>query len=427
MDPIKILNTTIDREKIIKLGNTQKPSSVMSLWERLKDLFGLSNEGKVLPLIKTVYFDQAASVSEKNSAFFTLKRIAGDGYKNNFKYSVNDSKITYSIEFIGDPIESDHDIKPFFEEIKNELSIDLEEYSSDSVIAFINNYSKLSVIKNDDKNYEEKFIAFRAILMEPRNKGNIFSINDFNKIGSFEEKKEYIEKHSHNYTANLSPTRLIDNIYQSVKQGNYEELRSQVEKDISRYKLQYNNKDISDISSLEEKLKNLNKKDVMIIFELLNQGIFPVIKDSFDKYDPIASQYSPLTGKTTINIEENEGRYTIIINNKKEMTESDIEKVSHLSDNILTDFDHDSMHLYSKYFIDDKISMNSFTSVLAKYKHEISKRMEDSLSNKFNYKQDRFLLLEEDINVKLEFSPYSLKKLTASDTESKIEYRLLKS
>lgn len=65
MDPIKILNTTIDREKIIKLGNTQKPSSVMSLWERLKDLFGLSNEGKVLPLIKTVYFDQAASVSEK--------------------------------------------------------------------------------------------------------------------------------------------------------------------------------------------------------------------------------------------------------------------------------------------------------------------------------------------------------------------------
>ncbi|VTP86950.1 Uncharacterised protein [Proteus vulgaris] len=109
------------------------------------------------------------------------------------------------------------------------------------------------------------------------------------------------------------------------------------------------------------------------------------------------------------------------------MTESDIEKVSHLSDNILTDFDHDSMHLYSKYFIDDKISMNSFTSVLAKYKHEISKRMEDSLSNKFNYKQDRFLLLEEDINVKLEFSPYSLKKLTASDTESKIEYRLLKS
>lgn len=103
-----------------------------------------------------------------------MKRIAGDGYKNNFKYSVNDSKITYSIEFIGDPIESDHDIKPFFEEIKNELSIDLEEYSSDSVIAFINNYSKLSVIKNDDKNYEEKFIAFRAILMEPRNKGNIF-------------------------------------------------------------------------------------------------------------------------------------------------------------------------------------------------------------------------------------------------------------
>ncbi|HEJ9626705.1 TPA: hypothetical protein SMN35_003995 [Proteus mirabilis] len=436
MDSIKFLNTNIDREKIVKLGDTQKPSSVVSLWERLKILFGLSNEEKVLTLINTIYFDQNASVSEKNSAFFKLKKIAGAEYKNNLDYVLNNDKISYIIRFKESRFISVNDINPFFETIKNELSIDLSCFPSNSDIkAFINNYSKLSAIENDenDKNYEEKITAFRAILTEwlDNKKFNCqydpFEISDFDKIKSFKDKRKYIEDHTNSYTSYISPDKLIDEIYQSMEDDSYEKLRLQAERDIPRWGLKYNNTEILNISSLDEKLKELNEQDIIIIFELLNQGLFPLIKNSFAKQDAITSKYSFFTGRTTINIDENKGSYFININNKKEVAESDVNNLNVISNNILTNFDHDSMNLYIKYFLDNNISIDDLPNKLAQYQHYVDKRDFDSIGDKFNYEQKRFLLLEENINVKFEFNPHSLKKLTIVPEESKIEYRLFNS
>lgn len=432
MDSIKFLNTNIGREKIAKLGDTQNPFSVISFWEKIKSLFNLSDEKKVLSLINTIYFDQNVSVLEKNSAFFKLKKIAGAEYKNNLDYVLTNDKISYIIRFNEIRFVSVNDINPFFETIKNELSIDLNYFSSSDIKAFINNYSKLPAIENN-QNYEEKIIAFRAILIEwldnreSKCQYKPFKISDFDKLESFKDKKKYIEVHTHNYTLYVSPDKLMDKIYQEMKNDSYEKLREQVEKDIPRYSLKFNNKDISNISSLDEILKNLNKNDTLFFLEILNQGIFPLIKNSFEKQNAITSYYSPLTGKTTVNIEGNEGNYSININNKKEVVESDVYKVSQLSNHILTNFDHDSMNLYAKYFLDNNISIDKLPNILDQYQHDVEKREVDSIGNKFNYKQDRFLLLEENINVKLEFNSHSLKKLTIVPEESKIEYRLFNS
>lgn len=432
MDSIKFLNTNIGREKIAKLGDTQNPFSVISFWEKIKSLFNLSDEKKVLSLINTIYFDQNVSVLEKNSAFFKLKKIAGAEYKNNLDYVLTNDKISYIIRFNEIRFVSVNDINPFFETIKNELSIDLNYFSSSDIKAFINNYSKLSAIENN-QNYEEKIIAFRAILTEwldnreSKCQYKPFKISDFDKLESFKDKKKYIEDHTHNYTLYVSPDKLMDKIYQEMKNDSYEKLREQVEKDIPRYSLKFNNKDISNISSLDEILKNLNKNDTLFFLEILNQGIFPLIKNSFEKQNAITSYYSPLTGKTTVNIEGNEGNYSININNKKEVVESDVYKVSQLSNHILTNFDHDSMNLYAKYFLDNNISIDKLPNILDQYQHYVEKREVDFIDNKFNYKQDRFLLLEENINVKLEFNSHSLKKLTIVPEESKIEYRLFNS
>lgn len=432
MDSIKFLNTNIGREKIAKLGDTQNPFSVISFWEKIKSLFNLSDKKKVLSLINTIYFDQNVSVLEKNSAFFKLKKIAGAEYKNNLDYVLTNDKISYIIRFNEIRFVSVNDINPFFETIKNELSIDLNYFSSSDIKAFINNYSKLPAIENN-QNYEEKIIAFRAILIEwldnreSKCQYKPFKISDFDKLESFKDKKKYIEDHTHNYTLYVSPDKLMDKIYQEMKNDSYEKLREQVEKDIPRYSLKFNNKDISNISSLDEILKNLNKNDTLFFLEILNQGIFPLIKNSFEKQNAITFYYSPLTGKTTVNIEGNEGNYSININNKKEVVESDVYKVSQLSNHILTNFDHDSMNLYAKYFLDNNISIDKLPNILDQYQHYVEKREVDFIDNKFNYKQDRFLLLEENINVKLEFNSHSLKKLTIVPEESKIEYRLFNS
>lgn len=118
MDSIKFLNTNIGREKIAKLGDTQNPFSVISFWEKIKSLFNLSDEKKVLSLINTIYFDQNVSVLEKNSAFFKLKKIAGAEYKNNLDYVLINDKISYIIRFNEIRFVSVNDISPFFETIK---------------------------------------------------------------------------------------------------------------------------------------------------------------------------------------------------------------------------------------------------------------------------------------------------------------------
>lgn len=429
---MKILNANISQEKINKLSDNS-PSDVMSIWGKIKDWFGFSQEKKVLTLIHNIYFSEETTTLEKNRDFFHLKKLAGEQYKSNFQYKSNNEYISYVIDFNDGFIEASCDITPFINAIKNELNLDLKNYSSEELDAFINNYYKLSTLSNDIKDYEEKFIVFRAILMECINDKKIhldekrFALNTFEAKETFNDKYEYLKENSKKYVANVDAEKLIDNIYNSAYQHNYEKLRDQVAKDISRYVLKFNNENISDIVLLEDKFKSLNNQDTMIIFELLNQGIFPIIKDSFEKYEPIASMYSPFTGKTSINIENKGNTYIITVNNKKEIIESDVEKVSQLSGVILNEFDYNSMNLYVENFVDAPMSREKVDTALAEYTNEIVKRMEDSIGDKFNYKQNRFALLEESMNIKFEFNPELIKKLTISTNESKVEYSLLKS
>lgn len=429
---MKVLNEGVNYKKITKLSDNS-PSDVMSVWEKIKDWFGFSQQKKVLTLIKNIYFNQDATILEKSKDFFHLKKLAGEQYKNNFKYSVNNDEIFYLIDFGDESIKSKSSILPFIETIKNELNLDLKNYSNEDLDAFINNYYKLSTLNNTKINFEEKFIAFRTILMEcmDANENTLskqgFSLDCFDEKKSFNDKCEYLKENSEKYFGNLNTKKLIDNIYDSANQHKYKNLREQVEKDIPRYDLKFNNENISDISVLEGKLKPLNNKDTMVIFELLNQGIFPMIKDSFEEYDPIASMYSPFTGKTSVNIKNEGNLYTIIVNNEKKIAESDIEKVSQLSNFILNDFDYNSMNLYMKNFFDSPVSKETLDASLALYQSEIERRKTDRIGDKFNYKGSRFALLEENMNIKFEFNPDLMKKLSISTNESNVEYSLLKS
>lgn len=429
---MKISNANISQEKINKLADNS-PSDVMTIWGKIKDWFGLSQEKKVLTLIHNIYFSQETTVLEKNRDFFYLKKLAGEQYKNNFRYKSNNNDISYIIDFKDEAIESSSDITPFFDAIMNELNLNLKNYSSENLDAFINNYYKLPTLSNDFYDDEEKFIAFRAILTECLDDEENyldeqqFDLKIFEAKENFNDKYDYLKESSKKYLVNIDAEKLVKNIYDSTESHSYEKLREQVENDISRYDLKFNGEKISDIALLENKLKPLNNQDTMIIFELLNQGIFPIIKNSFEEYEHIASMYSPFTGKTSVNIEKKDNSYIITVNNKKEITDCDIEKVSQLSNFILNEFDHNSMNLYIKNFVDSPITREKVDIALAKYQNEIMNRMSDKIGDKFNYKQNRFLLLEESINIKFEFNPDLMKKLTILPNESKVEYSLLKS
>lgn len=134
-----ISNANISCKKATKLSDNS-PSKLMSIWEKIKDWFGLSQQEKVLTLIKNIHFKKDATTLEKNRDFFDLKKIAGDHYKNNLRYKVENDEISYIIDFGDDSIESRSSIIPFIEAIKNELNLDLKNYSNEDLTAFINNY-----------------------------------------------------------------------------------------------------------------------------------------------------------------------------------------------------------------------------------------------------------------------------------------------
>ncbi|MCK9782849.1 hypothetical protein MUA06_14175, partial [Proteus columbae] len=106
---MKISNANISQEKINKLEDNS-PSDVMTIWEKIKDWFGFSQEKKVLTLIHNIYFSQETTVLEKNRDFFHLKKLAGEQYRNNFQYKLNNNNIDYCIDFNGEIIKSSSDV-----------------------------------------------------------------------------------------------------------------------------------------------------------------------------------------------------------------------------------------------------------------------------------------------------------------------------
>ncbi|QEZ92284.1 hypothetical protein [Proteus sp. CD3] len=430
---INVSNAKISQEKLTKLEDTHKPSSVMSIWEKIKDWLGLSNEKKVLTLIRDIYFDKDISIIDKNKYFFELRNLAYGQYKNNFKLNVVDDHIVYKINFQDGYIATEFDIKPFFESIENKLNLNLKNYGNEDLESFINNYSKLSAIKNDNVNYEEKFIAFRATLMEcidNKNKSDRFYIDEFNKKTSFGEKLEYLNNNRKTYSVELDSAKLISNLTDAVcvsKSDNYNKLINMVKIDIPRYSLKYNGENITSIMSLDKKLENLNRDDKMFIFELLNQGVFQIIKNSFEKYDPIATMYSPIDGRMNVDIESNDNKYTITVKYSNDITEENIEKINSLYSYIINSFDRDTMDLYAENFTEGTLTKEKMDKALGKYSNELNKRMDNFIGDKFNYEQKRFNLLTECINLQFEFNPNAVKKLTVIPEKSKIEYDLLKS
>lgn len=430
---INVSNAKISQEKLTKLEDTHKPSDAMSIWEKIKDWLGLSNEKKALTLIRDIYFDKDISIIDKNKYFFELRNLADGQYKNNFKLNVVDDHIVYKINFQDGSIATEFDIKPFFENIENKLNLNLKNYGNEDLESFINNYSKLSAIKNDNVNYEEKFIAFRAILMEcidNKNKSDRFYIDEFNKKKSFGEKLEYLNNNRKTYSVELDSAKLISNLTDAVcvsKNDNYNKLINIVKMDIPRYSLKYNNENITSITSLDKKLENLNIDDKMFIFELLNQGVFQIIKNSFEKYDPIATMYSPINGRMNVDIESNDNKYTITVKYSNDIIEENIEEINSLSSYIINSFDRDTMDLYAENFTEGKLTKEKMDKALGQYSNELNKRMDDCIGDKFNYEQKRFNLLTECINLQFEFNPNAVKKLTVIPEKSKIEYDLLKS
>ena len=100
------------------------------------------------------------------------------------------------------------------------------------------------------------------------------------------------------------------------------------ENEIERLKLNLMNKGLNEI---EEMFKNVDVDEKIIIYNLISQGVFNIVKDSFHGIDPLfLLGFSPIDGKSTIMIDKDKDKdkdkdenLVITVSNKKTLNEKD--------------------------------------------------------------------------------------------------------
>ncbi|MCV5918471.1 hypothetical protein OFN60_34125, partial [Escherichia coli] len=79
------------------------------------------------------------------------------------------------------------------------------------------------------------------------------------------------------------------------------------------------------LNEIEEMFKNVDVDEKIIIYNLISQGVFNIVKDSFQGIDPLfLLGFSPIDGKSKIMIDKDKDENLVItVSNKKTLNEKD--------------------------------------------------------------------------------------------------------
>ncbi|WP_193072064.1 hypothetical protein [Pseudomonas sp. FME51] len=338
-------------------------------------------------MIKDVFFNKELNLYKKIEKFENIKNLSkDDNARNEFKIKIIDDYLCLSIGEIGfrhvftkegDMIELEK-IKKIQEDFLHTKSIENDGFDSDKLFEYI-----ILAIINDKNTYhfdehgmlnvdlfdkeKIKTNVMNSILNEIKNKINTEvvdkSIFYSDKIKNIEKCIEKLEINSNQFMMELSNTFKTDEKH--IKNRNNErssvlnEITNTLQKDLLRmdYRLfdqplvdrntlnlkineitenkgKEREKEIESLklNMMNESLEKIQKvfEDVpidkkIIIYNLMSQGVFQIVKDSFHGIDPlILLGISPIRGKSIVMINKDEhDNLTITVSNKKTLNDKD--------------------------------------------------------------------------------------------------------
>lgn len=153
MKSISIGRSKVTEFQVDKILSGEKVNKVMSIWDKIKDLFNIGDKKQVLTLLYDVYYNPEVSLLDKLDKFKELTRLSLNDFHNDF--SIEIEKGTFYFEIIkteGDSINDRLIISQFLYE--NECDI-TNLYKNQSV-SFLFNKSSENEIENLNKMIEKK-------------------------------------------------------------------------------------------------------------------------------------------------------------------------------------------------------------------------------------------------------------------------------
>ncbi|WIV90145.1 hypothetical protein [Proteus appendicitidis] len=195
MNSITIGNSKLTSAQINSVLSGEKVNKVMTIWDKIKDFFHISDKKQVMTLLYDVYYNPDVSFLDKLDKFKELRNLSLNDYKDTFNIKIDNNVFYFEIGYIQN---GTHISQSYFE-------IDCSEKQRNNII---NNQSIKSLfnqsLKMDINNIELMVVNYVNKTNEMENK-------------STEEKIELIR-------SNLS-LLLNDNVYRdeeldSFKKGN---------------------------------------------------------------------------------------------------------------------------------------------------------------------------------------------------------------
>ncbi|WP_337228581.1 hypothetical protein [Proteus faecis] len=375
---VNVGGVEITNQKIEKIKKTDEVSAALTIWEKIQKFFHIGNieeKEKILSLIKDVFINKEPNLYQRIESFKAMKELSkNNNSSDDFKIEVVDDLLCLSIGKVDVKYEftKEEDIIEI-EKIKKiqENLIEIKLPKTSELDNEVFKYLILELINKENTNYfDEKGMINIDNIDKEKTKANVMKsiINEMKrKINAevidesifYSENIKYLEKKTDRLKVNTN--EFIPNLNNLIKNVTLGEITNTLHKDLLRMDYHLLGKELIDkniikskikafsesnedeetkenkieclklnlmnngLKEIEGEFKNVDSDKKIIIYNLISQGVFNIVKDSFHGIDPLfLLGFSPIDGKSTIVIDKDKDENLVItVSNKKTLNEKE--------------------------------------------------------------------------------------------------------
>ncbi|MFK9070986.1 MULTISPECIES: hypothetical protein [Proteus] len=226
MNSITIGNSKLTSAQINSVLSGEKVNKVMTIWDKIKDFFHISDKKQVMTLLYDVYYNPKVSFLDKIGKFQELRNLSLSDYKDTFNIKIDNNVFYFEINFIQD---GTHIFKIGCSKEQNENIINNQSIKSlfnqlpqddinHIVSIVVDKVDKINKMEN--KNTEEKIELIRSSLSLLLNDDNYRD----NELDSLKKGKSKLnEVASKKNCSGMTKKYVMDKIWEIIKENSNEE------------------------------------------------------------------------------------------------------------------------------------------------------------------------------------------------------------
>lgn len=296
MNSITIGNSKLTSAQVDRVLSGEKVNKVMTIWDKIKDFFHISDKKQVMTLFYDVYYNPKVSFLDKIDKFQELRNLSLNDYKDTFNIKIDDNVFYFEI---GDIQDGTHISQSYFkidcteeqnENIINNQSIkslfnQLPQNDIDNIVSIV--VDKIDRInKMENKSTEEKIELIRSSLS--------LLLNDDNyrdkELDSFKKGKSKLnEIASKKNCSGMTEKYVMDKIWKIIKENGNEKYNDYYtsllidnifnDRFYSTYNIIYSYLGLKEILNKDRKILDIEFTPEKVTFFLLDENNNKIISN----------------------------------------------------------------------------------------------------------------------------------------------------